>query len=170
MTSTCLEHKNQDYIGRIQDGKEVILSYMSVKFIESPFNIKNRWHKTQKCLIGRNFLNINMNIRHQIIFLSQCSNVLISFTGTHLANQDYDVCIRRLADRCTICWSPIIMGQTAATTARGTFGLRLVKARRCFRMEGALHTDLWKSETSRDIKKSFWHHLNIFNSCVNFWH
>ena len=26
--------------------------------------------------------------------------------------------------------------------------------RRCFRMEGALHTDLWKSETNRDIKKS----------------
>ena len=25
--------------------------------------------------------------------------------------------------------------------------------RRCFRMEGALHTDLWKSETSRYIKK-----------------
>jgi hypothetical protein len=44
-------------------------------------------------------------------------------TSTHLANQDYDVCIRRLADRCTICWSPIITGQTAATTARGTFGL-----------------------------------------------
>merc|ERR1712088_955486 len=44
-------------------------------------------------------------------------------TSTHLANQDYDVCIRRMADRCTICWSPIIKGQTAATTARGTFGL-----------------------------------------------
>ena len=26
-------------------------------------------------------------------------------------------------------------------------------ARRCFRMEGALHTDLQKSETNRDIKK-----------------
>merc|ERR1719418_194960 len=44
-------------------------------------------------------------------------------TSTHLANQDYDVCVRRLADRCSICWSPITTGQTAATTARGTFGL-----------------------------------------------
>merc|ERR1739838_454794 len=44
-------------------------------------------------------------------------------TSTHLANQDYDICVRRLADRCSICWSPIISGQNAATTARGTFGL-----------------------------------------------
>merc|ERR1712203_1277576 len=43
--------------------------------------------------------------------------------GTHLANQDYDVCVRRLTDRCSICWSPITTGQTAATTARGSFGL-----------------------------------------------
>ena len=27
---------------------------------------------------------------------------------------------------------------------------------------------LWKSETSRDIKKFFWYHLNIFKSYVNF--
>ena len=30
------------------------------------------------------------------------------------------------------------------------------------------HTDLPKSETSRDIKKSFEHHLNIFKNCINF--
>ena len=30
------------------------------------------------------------------------------------------------------------------------------------------HTDLWKSETSRDIKKSFLHRLNIFKSCIDF--
>ena len=28
-------------------------------------------------------------------------------------------------------------------------------------MDGTLHTDLWESETSREIKKSFEHHLNI---------
>jgi len=43
-------------------------------------------------------------------------------TSTHLANQDYDVCVRRLTDRCSICWSPIITG-TAATPTQGTFGL-----------------------------------------------
>merc|ERR1719512_578824 len=43
-------------------------------------------------------------------------------TSTHLANQDYDVCVRRLADRCSICWSPITTGATA-TPVRGSFGL-----------------------------------------------
>merc|ERR1719418_53134 len=52
-----------------------------------------------------------------------CLQFFTGATGTHLANQDYDVCVRRLADRCSICWSPIISGQNAATTARGTFGL-----------------------------------------------
>merc|ERR1712037_913798 len=42
-------------------------------------------------------------------------------TSTHLANQDYDVCVRRLADRCSICWSPIITGDQTPT--QGTFGL-----------------------------------------------
>jgi len=48
-------------------------------------------------------------------------------TSTHLANQDYDVCVRRLADRCSICWSPIITGIADAADAdnnvQGTFGL-----------------------------------------------
>jgi len=46
-------------------------------------------------------------------------------TSTHLANQDYDVCVRRMQDRCTICWSPIIAGNSLAApdTIRGTFGL-----------------------------------------------
>merc|ERR1719220_936560 len=51
-------------------------------------------------------------------------------TSTHLANQDYTVCVRRLADRCTICWSPIISGRnapvapaTAPLAQRGSFGL-----------------------------------------------
>jgi len=43
-------------------------------------------------------------------------------TSTHLASQDYDVCVRRLADRCSICWSPITTGQNAIA-ARGSFGL-----------------------------------------------
>ena len=30
---------------------------------------------------------------------------------------------------------------------------RFDNPRRCFRMEGALHTDLWKSGTSREMKK-----------------
>lgn len=42
-------------------------------------------------------------------------------TSTHLANQDYDVCIRRLADRCSICWSPT--GIAGAAILRGAFGL-----------------------------------------------
>jgi len=42
-------------------------------------------------------------------------------TSTHLANQDYDVCIRRMKDLCTICWSPITVG--ANTPVRGSFGL-----------------------------------------------
>ena len=41
-----------------------------------------------------------------------------------------------------------------------------LKSRRCFRMEGALHTDLWKSETNRDIKKKvlipFKHLQNLY--------
>jgi len=44
-------------------------------------------------------------------------------TSTHLANQDYDVCVRRMADRCNICWSPITTGQNAATATQGSFGL-----------------------------------------------
>ena len=35
-------------------------------------------------------------------------------------------------------------------------------------MDGTIHTDLWKSETSREIKKSFQHHLNIFKNCIDF--
>ena len=35
-------------------------------------------------------------------------------------------------------------------------------------MDGTLHTDFRKSETSRDIKKYFEHHWNIFKSCINF--
>merc|ERR1712203_506359 len=51
-------------------------------------------------------------------------------TSTHLANQDYTVCVRRLADRCSICWSPIISGTNAGAAAgnlpvRGSFGLSI---------------------------------------------
>jgi len=51
-------------------------------------------------------------------------------TSTHLANQNYNVCVRRLADKCTICWSPITSGNNAgagtpaiANAALGSFGL-----------------------------------------------
>ena len=33
-------------------------------------------------------------------------------------------------------------------------------------MDGTLHTDLWKSETSRENEKSFEHHLKTFKSCI----
>jgi len=53
-------------------------------------------------------------------------------TSTHLANQDYDVCVRRMADFCSICWSPITTGANtvaavppaaAVPAVRGSFGL-----------------------------------------------
>merc|ERR1712224_82081 len=31
-------------------------------------------------------------------------------TSTHLANQNYNVCVRKLIDRCAICWSPVTSG------------------------------------------------------------
>merc|ERR1712223_965298 len=44
--------------------------------------------------------------------------------GVHLANQDYDVCIRQRADACRICWAPITTGNVAiAASARGSFGV-----------------------------------------------
>merc|ERR1711988_785330 len=49
-------------------------------------------------------------------------------TSTHLANQNYDVCVRKLADRCVICWSPITSGvgdtgpQPAGGPAKQTLG------------------------------------------------
>jgi len=33
-------------------------------------------------------------------------------TSTHLANQNYDVCVRKQIDRCVICWSPITSGDS----------------------------------------------------------
>ena len=46
------------------------------------------------------------------------SNYNLCFTGSHLSNQDYDICIRRGADMCVVCYSPT----TGATPA--SFGLR----------------------------------------------
>merc|ERR1712241_1277264 len=47
--------------------------------------------------------------------------------GVHLANQDYDVCIRQRADACRICWAPITTGRFAAANglpaAQGSFGV-----------------------------------------------
>jgi len=54
-------------------------------------------------------------------------NYIAPATSTHLANQDYDVCVRRMQDQCTICWSPIISGTNAAAggvnAVQGSFGL-----------------------------------------------
>jgi len=48
-------------------------------------------------------------------------------TSTHLANQNYDVCIRQRADACQICWAPITTGRFAAAgalaAAQGSFGV-----------------------------------------------
>merc|ERR1719333_1983648 len=41
-------------------------------------------------------------------------------TSTHLANQNYDVCVRALIDKCSICWTPTTVGTTAI---RGSFGV-----------------------------------------------
>jgi len=47
--------------------------------------------------------------------------------STHLANQNYDVCVRPLIDRCVICWSPtttgVIDAAIAANNMLGSFGL-----------------------------------------------
>jgi len=57
-------------------------------------------------------------------------NWIAAATSTHLVNQDYNVCVRRMQDRCTICWSPILSGANADAAAMpvvvlalGTFGL-----------------------------------------------
>lgn len=41
-------------------------------------------------------------------------------TSTHLANQNYDVCVRALIDKCSICWTPTTVGTIAI---RGSFGV-----------------------------------------------
>jgi len=43
-------------------------------------------------------------------------------TSTHLANQNYDICVRPGGDKCSICWGAAIA--TDGTT-RGSFGLSL---------------------------------------------
>merc|ERR1712141_64914 len=42
--------------------------------------------------------------------------------SVHLQNQNYNVCVRRLADQCVICWAPSTIGSNV-TTAVGSFGL-----------------------------------------------
>jgi len=50
----------------------------------------------------------------------------VGATSVHLANQHYNVCIRRRVAACRICWSPIQTAATMgnqATPARGAFGI-----------------------------------------------
>merc|ERR1719367_2649540 len=50
----------------------------------------------------------------------------VGATSVHLANQHYNVCVRRLVTACRICWSPIQTAATMgnpATPARGAFGI-----------------------------------------------
>jgi len=42
--------------------------------------------------------------------------------SVHLQNQNYNVCVRRLADQCVICWAPSTIGSNV-TPAVGSFGL-----------------------------------------------
>jgi len=61
-------------------------------------------------------------------------------TSVHLANQDYNVCVRRLANACRICWSPIQTGPAdrgdEATGKRGTFGIGNAGAANAMAMAG----------------------------------
>ena len=56
-----------------------------------------------------------------------CLNLLIfSYSvGTHLSSQNYDICVRRAAGQCAICWNAATAGTTTAgaTAVRGSFGL-----------------------------------------------
>jgi len=52
--------------------------------------------------------------------LVQTFNWQTTTTSTHLANQNYDVCVRKMIDRCAICWAPEVTGTDAAM---GTFGV-----------------------------------------------
>jgi len=56
--------------------------------------------------------------------LVQTFNWQTATTSTHLANQNYDVCVRKMIDRCVICWSPEVTGGLAAPNNQmGTFGV-----------------------------------------------
>merc|ERR1719270_2599964 len=52
--------------------------------------------------------------------LVQTFNWQTTTTSTHLANQNYDVCVRKMIDRCVICWSPEVTGDD---NTMGTFGV-----------------------------------------------
>merc|ERR1712200_395868 len=52
--------------------------------------------------------------------LVQTFNWQTATTSTHLANQNYDVCVRKMIDRCVICWSPEVTGDDGTM---GTFGV-----------------------------------------------
>jgi len=53
--------------------------------------------------------------------LVQTFNWQTTTTSTHLANQNYDVCVRKMIGMCVICWSPETTGTAAAKT--GSFGV-----------------------------------------------
>merc|ERR1719422_1696857 len=54
--------------------------------------------------------------------LVQTFNWQTATTSTHLANQNYDVCVRKMIGMCVICWAPETTGSTADTTT-GSFGV-----------------------------------------------
>ena len=55
-------------------------------------------------------------------FFSYLGLSIILFSGTHLANQNYQVCVRQRIDACRICWAPI--GVPGTDAIAGSFGVR----------------------------------------------
>jgi len=53
--------------------------------------------------------------------LVQTFNWQTATTSTHLANQNYDVCVRKMIGMCVICWAPETTGVVDTTT--GSFGV-----------------------------------------------
>merc|ERR1719270_520160 len=52
----------------------------------------------------------------------QTFNWQTATTSVHLADQNYDVCVRKMIGACAICWSPETTGNVATPTT-GTFGV-----------------------------------------------
>jgi len=44
-------------------------------------------------------------------------------TSVHLANQNYDVCVRKMIGACAICWSPETTGSFGPPAITGSFGV-----------------------------------------------
>ena len=64
-------------------------------------------------------------LKSEALLFVQDQNLSIFFSSSdtiHLSNLNYDICVRRSAGACAICWAAAVMG--TAKLARGSFGLR----------------------------------------------